>query len=840
MSRLLRPAFVSCPVALLTLFLAPPARSQSPPGDPAVMPAATAILDRDGPPTLKTFFAPRYPEEGRQHNVGGTVTLRLQIDQSGSVTAASVEHGLGPVFDEAAKTAAMHLEFHPAREQGRAVPATIEFEFRFTPPGHTHTGATAPPGAIPVDGGAPILLTEVESVTVVESVDEERPLTAASARTVRDRDLRLRPIQRPADLFRVTPGLMVVQHAGGGKANQYLLRGFDADHGTDVAFTFDGLPLNMVSHGHGQGYSDPNWIIPELVERVEISKGPYFVENGDFSTAGSVDLTTRDRSESYLSVGGGSFDTVRAVTIAAPTISASWHPLLAAEMVRTNGPFQNPENFKKYNLYGKLTHDIDARSRISLAATAYSGSWNASGQLPTRTVNAGLVDFFGTLDPTEGGVSSRENLYVTYRLRPDNYSELNALVYLTHYDFTLYSNFTFFSRDPVNGDEIEQWDSRSIGGGRTSYRWLEQWQGILFDSTVGGSARADSIANGLAHDHARERLAKVFDDQINESSVGLYAKEEVQLARWLRLVAGLRLDHFTFRVDDHLEDLATQQSKTSGVRGASQVSPKASLIVSPHATTDLFANFGYGFHSNDARGVVRGQDPVTPLTRTLGYEVGARSRLFRRKLELAVSLWGLDIDSETVWVGDEGTTEASGATRRLGLEAEGRWEIRPWLFADADVTFSDARFRENAGNGKAVALAPRLTMSGGLSVLHPSGVRGGLRGLHIAARPATEDEFLQAEPTTLIDLFAAYRWRSIELSVAIENLSNRRYKSAQFATVTRLDNEPSTNAPPPANACPAGTRAATDSQSGNFQGCEDVSFSPGNPFGARLMATYYF
>jgi TonB family protein len=817
--------------SILILCHAASARAHDPPAPP----------EHDGPPTLKTFVTPKYPEEGRAHNTGGVVTLRLYLDASGKVIRAAVEHGLAPAFDQAAREAALRLEFHPAHEQGRAVPASILFEYRFTPPVHTHTGVAPGGDVIPVGGEVPIDVADTEAVNVVESVEEERPLTAASARTVRDRDLRLRPIQQPADLFRVTPGLMVVQHAGGGKANQYLLRGFDADHGTDVALTFDGLPLNMVSHGHGQGYADPNWIIPELVERVQVSKGPYFVENGDFSTAGSVDLATRDRGESFLSLGGGSFKTVRAVGIAAPRLGgSSWHPLLAAEVVRTDGPFQNPENFRKYNLYAKLTYDIDARSSVSLAATAYNGSWNASGQLPDRAVKSGMVDFFGTLDPTEGGASARDNLYLTYRLRPDSYSEFQALAYLSHYDFTLYSNFTFFSADPVNGDQIEQWDSRSIAGARASYRWLKQWKGILFDSMVGASARADSIANGLAHDRARERLEKTIDDQVAEASVGAYVKEEVQLTRWLRLVGGLRADHFTFRVDDHLEDLASQGSRTSGARGAGRLSPKASLVLSPHPSTDLFANFGYGFHSNDARGVVRGQDPVTPLTRALGYEAGARTRLLDRRLELALSLWGLDIDSETVWVGDAGTTEASGATRRLGLEIEGRAELRPWLFADADVTLSRARFRENAGNGGAVALSPRVTVSAGLSALHPSGVRGGLRGLYIARRPATEDEFLQAEATTLIDLFAAYRWRSLELSVTIENLINRRYKSAQFATVTRLANEAPTNAPPPAGACPAGTRAATDAQSGNFQGCEDVSFSPGNPFSLRVAAAYYF
>jgi outer membrane receptor protein involved in Fe transport len=696
-----------------------------------------------------------------------------------------------------------------------------------------HGALLAPLTTLADEAPAPLEVDEVEAIELVESVDEERPVTAASARTVRDRDLKLRPMQRPSDLLKVAPGLTIVQHAGGGKANQYLLRGFDADHGTDVALSFDGLPINMVSHGHGQGYADTNWVIPELVERVEVTKGPYLAENGDFSTAGSVNLVSRRQGESFVSAGGGSFDTARAVAIASPRLGR-WRPLLAGEVVRTDGPFLRPEDFQKHNLYGKLTYEIDSRSSVALAATAYSGSWKASGQLPSRAVAAGLVDFFGTLDPTEGGKSTRRNLYATYQWRPDNYSELEALAYAGSYDFTLRSNFTFFSRDPLNGDEIEQRDQRSLAGARARYRWLQPWRGILFDSSVGLTARADAISNGLTRVADRRLLDPVVSDDIEQWGVGVFAQEEVQLSRWLRLVGGLRLDRYQFDVRDQLP-----VGSGAGSRAATRLSPKASLVVSPRETTDLFVNLGYGFHSNDARGVVRAEDPVTPLTPTLGYELGARTRLFDRRLELAAALWGIDIDSEIVWVGDEGTTEAAGATRRLGVELEGRLQIRPWLFADLDLTWANAAFRENAGNGRAIALAPRLTVAGGLSAL-VGGARAGLRGLHIAERPATEDGFLRAEAATLIDLFAAYRWRALELSLTIENLIDRRYKSAQFATVTRLPREASTEAPPPAGACPAGTRVATDEGSGNFQGCEDVSFSPGNPFAFRLMAAYYF
>ena len=788
-------------------------------------------------PELKTFVEPLYPAEAKHLGVGGVVILSLQVTIAGDVSSAAVKRGFRPDFDAAALEAGKRLKFHPALLEGRPASTTIDFEYRFTPPGHTHTEAVnlvVPP---PVVETAPIQIKGIEEVAV--HIEAERPLTAASARTVRDRDLKLRPIMRPGDLFRVTPGLMLVQHAGGGKANQYLLRGFDADHGTDIALSLDGIPINMVSHGHGQGYADSNFVIPELVERVEVSKGPYFAENGDFSTAGSVNLVARDYAESFVSLAGGSFDTARSVAIASPNVGVHLHPLFAVEVVRTNGPFINPERFNKLNLYGKLTYDIDDNQKLSFGASQYNGSWRGSGQLPTRAVRSGLVDFFGSLDPTEGGITNRQNLFASYRLRPNALSEFNAMVYMTVYDFALYSNFTFLARDLINGDQIEQRDNRTMYGAKSSYRWLKAWHDVLFDSSFGGVARTDSIVNGLSYTANRERLTNVIDNDVHETSVGAWAKEEIQLTRRFRLVGGVRADNFTFQVNDRLEDLNTRGSRSSGVRGRSLVSPKASAILTAHRTTNLFANFGYGFHSNDARGVVRSQQPVTPLTRTLGYEVGARTRVLGGRLESAVSLWAINVDSETVWIGDEGTTESGGSTRRTGVEWEGRCELRPWLFADADVTVAKAKFRQNAGNGNSVALAPRLTASGGLSALHPSGWRGALRALYIASRPATEDSFLTAEATAVADAFAAYRWRAVEVTLNVENVLNQRYKAAQFATVARLAGDAPTDAPPPSNACPAGTRAAV-ADNGNFGGCEDVSFSPGNPVNLRLTGTYYF
>lgn len=694
--------------------------------------------------------------------------------------------------------------------------------------------AVAPP---PASAPTPAKRESQSSSSFSTVVLADKPMTAASTMTVREQDLRLRPIQRVGDLLRVAPGLITVQHAGGGKANQYLLRGFDADHGTDIALTVDGVPINMVSHGHGQGYADTNWIIPEMIDRIEVYKGPYFAELGDFATAGAINLVTkRALKESFVTIQGGMFNTLRALAAAGPSFGKV-RTLFLGEGSYSDGPFLNPERFKKYNLFAKLTYDLSTSSSISLAVSSYGGDWYASGQIPSREVDAGRLNFFGNIDPTEGGNSSRYNVYLSYQFR-DGPNELTALAYFSRYTLKIYSNFTLFSADSENGDGILQGDERYLGGLRANYRRRQKWRWLRFDTSIGISARFDDIHNSLDNQRAREQLATVAAHQVRETSLALYVKEEIAFSRWVRLIAALRTDGFFFDVTDLREDLATQNGATSGVRGDVMFSPKATLVVSPHRTVDLFVNFGRGFHSNDGRGVVRAVDPVTPLTPALGYEVGARTRLFNR-LDLAASFWGLDLDSELVWLGDEGTTEASAPSRRLGFEFEGRMRILDWLFADLDLTVNDAKFTQNAGNGNSVALAPRLTVAAGISAVTPFGLRGSLRFTGIGPRPATADEFLTAEGSYLLDAFVSYRWRFIEVGLSVENLTNSRYKAAQFATTSRLRSEPPTNMAPPPNACPAGTRAQTGGD-GNFIGCEDVSFSPGYPLNVQARATVYF
>ena len=572
-------------------------------------------------------------------------------------------------------------------------------------------------------------------------------------------------------------------------------------------------------------------IIPELIERVEVRKGPSFAQDGDFATAGAVNLVTRRGFEaSQVTLGGGSFDTWRGLFIASPQVEG-WSPVVAAQVYGTNGPFLNPERLQRFSLFTKVTREVAPGSTLSVVLTSYGSGWTASGQVPLREVSAGRLSRFGTIDPDEGGNSQRHSAYATWRTLTSDGGEVNVLAYALQYRLNLYSNFTFFSRDEVNGDMIEQDDRRNVLGFNASYHFRRTLGGIAFDTTLGGQLRTDSIDNGLRYDKARKRLESVVDASVREGSLGVYAQEDITFTPWLRAVLGLRADSFGFDVDDHLEDLANPDTRSSGVRQAARVSPKASLVLNPVRDTELYVNFGDGFHSNDARGVVRQPDPVTPLTRARGYEVGARTRLLDR-LDLAGSVFRLDLDSELVWVGDEGTTEARGATRRQGVEAEARLRLLPWLFADADLTVSRATYVENAGNGNAVALAPTLIVSGGVSARHPSGVYGRLGVLHLGDRPATEDEFLTAEGFTRVDATLGYRGSFYEVSVGVQNLLNTQWREAQFANVSRL---PSETGP---ESCPAGTRPA--GEPGAFEGCEDLHFTPGAPFNAQASVSLFF
>jgi TonB family protein len=802
----------------------------------------------DAPPSIVSRVEAPYPEEALLDRVEGTVQLELDVDASGNVTGARVLTPIGHGLDEAALAAARKFTFEPARRAGTPVPSKVQLDYEFHLPSSSPSTSTSTSTSTRTSTSPPpITQAGPDQSTLVVA---QRPISAASSFAVYDRDFLLRPIGSVQDILRVTPGLVMVQHSGGGKANQYFLRGFDADHGTDLALSIDGVPINMPSHAHGQGYSDTNFIIPEAVERVEITKGPYFASQGDFATAGAVNMVTRDAFEhSSAGIGfGGSpghgEPSYRALLIASPRFEGGIKATFAADIGQQNGPFDNPEKWDKYKLFNKVTIPVSKRSQVSVGEMSYGGNWHGSGQIPTRAVESKMISRFGSIDPDEGGNTARHQVWAEYKLLASDTSELKALAYVGTYRFNLFSDFTLYLRDPANGDEIEQVDRRTFYGGRLSYRVVHEIEHVLFYTTIGADARSDDIHEELWNTAHRVQLSAVRANDVHETLIGAYFNEEITPLSWLRLDLGARADALSFAVDDKLGS-GDPSAPVSGVDGAHQFSPKASAVVTPvHADDfdlDLYANYGRGFHSNDVRGVFT-TPAVTPLTRATGEEAGARARLWKR-WDLAAALWNLDLTSETVWNGDNGTTAVSGATRRYGVEADTRLEITPWLAADLDVTFTHSQFSTDRENGAGLALAPKQTWSGGLSARHalgPGVARGGLRFYGIGDRPASDDGVIVAPGFTQVDLHAGYHTRRWDLALDIENLLNGEYRSAQFATVSRLQSEPAIGAPVPAGfSCGANGRLAPGPSPGRFYGCENVDFTPAYPFTARIMGTLY-
>jgi TonB family protein len=855
--RSVHPRPRALPVAVLVSAFFANRASAEPTADDTMGASESEASATTAPPVLQTRAEAAYPPNALRDRVEGTVSLELEIDESGDVTGARVLSPAGHGFDEAALEAAKQFRFVPATRAGKPVPSVVQLAYEFHLPAPPPVAAPPPALPAPLPAGSHPAVQEGRSQTTL--VLAQRPLSAASSFAVQDREFQLRPIGSVQDILRVTPGLVIVQHSGGGKANQYFLRGFDADHGTDLALSVDGVPINMPSHAHGQGFADTNFIIPEAVERVEITKGPYFASQSDFATAGAVNLVTRDEFE-HSSIGFGVMDSpghgdpgYRALLIASPKWDVA-SATLAAEIGRQNGPFENPERWDKYKLFNKLTFKVNPTSSFSIGEMSYGGNWHGSGQIPARAVDEGLITRFGSIDPNEGGDTMRHQVYVQYRLRPSEESEIRALGYIGTSTFNLFSNFTLSLVDPENGDEIEQQDRRTFYGAQSSYRIVHRVGRLRLDTTIGGDFRCDDIHEMLWHTRDRVQTGAIRNDNVRETLIGAYLNEEITPASWARIVVGARADELAFSVDNNLPNSPDPQNPHSGADGAHQISPKASAVVSPlqreDAQLDFYLNWGNGFHSNDVRGVFAPQ-PVTALTRAVGEEAGARTRLFNR-LDFAAAGWLLDLDNETVWNGDDGTTAVSGATRRYGFELEGRYEFLSWLAADGAVTFTHSAFTENHGNGGSLALAPKQTWSGGLSARHdlgPGVARAGLRFYGIGDRPASDDNVIVAPGFTQVNLHTGYRTRRWDFALDIENLLNGNYRSAQFDTVSRLRTDPAVGTPVPIGYCGTNGRVVNTpggyvpSSAGTttvpFFGCEGVNFTPAYPFTVRLMATLF-
>ena len=645
------------------------------------------------------------------------------------------------------------------------------------------------------------------------TVEADRPVAASSQQFIPDKEYLLQPQGRPAQVLRLIPGLIAVEHSGGaGKADQYFLRGFDADHGTDVAFFADGMPINLRSHAHGQGYTDLNFIIPETIEGLDVYKGAYLPEYGDFATAGAVNFRTREVvKEGVVQSAGGQFNTQRHLFMFSPT-KDQVRTLFAAEGYYTDGPFQNGNRYFRGNLLGKATMNPTSRSELSITGTFHKAQWNGSGEIPLRAVQDGSLDRFGSIDPSEGGKTLRSTARLNYHYDTTSAGRFFANAYAQYYRFDLFTNFTFFQNDPVNGDGFQQSDRRVMYGGDLGYKQAGRVFDIDGAATIGVQARVDDIHARLGPQVRRNPLGATTDTDISEASYAPFVKLEVQPTPWMRLAGGVRSEVFTFDVRNRCSTCAEQPA---GTASSGLVLPKANLILGPWFHTEFFVNYGEGYHSNDARSAVT--PAPSPLARAKSYEVGLRSRPWGSDgIELTATVWALDMKQELVFVGDEGTTEIRGASRRRGLVVGARGQVWGPVYFNGSMTWTQAEFR----NGDAIPLAPEVTAYGALLLRWPEGLTSQLQATYLGVRPLTEDRSIRAPSWIDVDLSERYQipiklaHGRLEAFLFVQNLLNTKWEQAVFAFESRLRNEAA--------------------------GVTDIHFVPGNPRMVMGGVAWYF
>jgi outer membrane receptor protein involved in Fe transport len=613
------------------------------------------------------------------------------------------------------------------------------------------------------------------------------PVAASSEQLIPGRDFELRPQGRPADILRLVPGFVISQHQGGGKAEQYFLRGFDADHGTDVAFFLDGMPVNFRSHAHGQGYTDLHFMIPETLKQVDVFKGPYWVEFGDFATAASVNFITRDVvPEDIVEAAGGSWGTRRYLTLLSPTRDRV-KTLFALEMYTTNGPFDRPQDYQRINGFAKASGALSDNVDASIWASYLWSKWGASGQIPERAVREGLIDRFGSIDNSEGGTTQRFNMNGDLQWRVSETDTARIRAYAQYYQLDLFSNFTFYLNDPVNGDQIGQADrNRKVAGMNSEYEHRDTVFGMPLTTTAGFQFRLDRPRVVLTNTVDRNLLQTTQDVSIFETSYAPFLKFEAAPFPWLRILTGARGDFFYFNVHNNLVGAPDQPQ---GAARKSIPSAKVNLAFGPWAQTEFFANFGTGYHSNDARAVVT--DPNLPaLAQATAWEFGAKTRILPR-VELTFTYWWLNLTSELVFDGDTGTVEPSSASRRQGFEFGMKVKPVDWLTFTGNVTQTTAEFFNNS----AVPLAPRVTAFADITARLPWGLSTSATMRYLGNRYADEDRFQTARGYTLYDFGARYRYKlsstvALDAFVNIENVLNVDWREAQFYNTSRLRGEP--------------------------------------------------
>jgi hypothetical protein len=662
---------------------------------------------------------------------------------------------------------------------------------------------------------------------------------SATQGTVGATEIQDRPILRSGEILETIPGVIITQHAGGGKANQYFLRGFNLDHGTDFAIFLDGMPLNLPSHAHGEGYADMNIVIPEFVERIDYEKGPYYAAVGNYGSAGSAEVVFFETlPENFFEVEGGMYGYGRAVFGISQKLG-SGSLLYGGEVYHDDGPWKHPDNYYKFN--GILTYSQGGDANgFSITARGYDGNWHSSDQIAANAVP--LVGFFGTLNPTDGGNSQRYSLQAEWHHQGAN-SETKVMVYGFYYDLDLFSDFTYFLTDPVRGDQFEQKDNRWVAGLDARHTIFSQRFGRKVKNTFGLQVRNDWIHNGLFQTENRVRVDKTDSetgttlpatteaDRFTDTQVGFYVDTKIQWAEKFRTDVAVRGDLDYFNVTSLITPANT------GKASKFLPSPKASLIFGPWAKTEFYMQGGFGFHSNDGRGATQTVEPVsadnpfpnTPVRRipalipTKGAEFGVRTLLVPH-LQSTLSLWYLHSASELQQDGDTGGTVASKQpSERYGVEWANYYTPLDHLAFDFDLADSKALFTTIDGDdaapgspgGTSVPEAVQWVISSGVKLHDFKGFSASLRLRFFGPRDLTSDGIYRSNSTSLVNAEVGYQIsKRFRVSAEFLNLLDRLDHDIDYAYTSRI--------------APTAAPEFTD------------VFHPVEPFQARFGLTYRF
>ncbi len=730
----------------------------------------------------------------------------------------------GKVIDSATR---QPVEYATVTAGSKSVSANKEGVFRIILPDSTTTLTISCIGCkkkmVATDQpGKPMIITLTRGKLDLKEVVISPSLNSNSFHTISALDLNLRPVNSSQDLMRLVPGLFIAQHMGGGKAEQIFIRGFDADHGTDLNVSVDGMPVNMVSHIHGQGYADLHFLIPETVSTYDFGKGPYYTGYGDLTTAGYLSYTTKDAlDKSMISIEGGQFNTFRVAgmidLLGAKAKQNGENAYIAGEYNYTDGAFKLPEQYKRFNLFGKYTKQLGADNKLSLSASTFSTSWVASGEIPERAVAAGTIavddngnpiripaapvtiDRFGTIDSTQGGKSSRVNAIAKLSTDLKNNWAMENQLYYTHYKFLLHVNSTFFADDPDNGDERQQEEARDMFGYNGKLSKRSYWGNSSLTSTVGFSSRFDRTY-GTEYSNVTEQyqfLDYISKGDIRQNNTGVYLDETLESGKWL-INVGSRLDYFNFNYHD--------TTKTSVI-----VSPKVNVQYTANDQVQFYLKAGKGFHSNNAIAVI-GNNGLETIPAAYGADVGLNWKPIPH-LYINAALWYLYLQQEFVYT-DDGDIAPGGKTKREGVDFSARYQLAKWLFADLNVNLARPRLADSAKNTGYLALAPTFTSTGGLDFKFDNGINGGLSYRYMHSRPGNNTNTLIADGYYVTDLKLNYTQKRYEIGLTIENLFNTKWNEFEAEEVSQLRGE---SAP-----------------------VDQMSFTPGTPFFAKLRVAFFF